>query len=351
MSLGKEIGDAILELSQCIYNTLKKNNSQIELIEAISNGNNKMLFRSDEWPAFFKKNQTLTTIEGLFVDGIDECEGKIFRFNVVKPGKIFNGTIQLVYEENDKNVFVPMVFLGTAPKVPKPSKAVVKPKAKTITVEQIIKKHKLNELEADIFKNYVEYMNEESKAEFLQKAYSSDRDYINQFIDTDLEDFGQERFGEIDYGDKRKLNVDMYNMVKNKDTNQILLVYAGFLGKIRDVSKEIRRDIYTDQLGIKKDKYNSADIIGKREIVYKQFNRFLSKLAQPQLEKFIDDIFDKKVSIENMFEKKVELKKVMTKDDMGKWLAQTRKEDKIQLKPIMKRDDMAKWIAQNHGRY
>ena len=41
----------------------------------------------------------------------------------------------------------------------------------------------------------------------------------------------------------------------------------------------------------------------------------------------------------------------MTKDDMGKWLAQTRKEDKIQLKPIMKRDDMAKWIAQNHGRY
>ena len=104
-------------------------------------------------------------------------------------------------------------------------------------------------------------------------------------------------------------------------------------------------------MGIKKDKYNSADIIGKREIVYKQFNRFLSKLAQPQLEKFIDDIFDKKVSIENMFEKKVELKKVMTKDDMGKWLAQTRKEDKIQLKPIMKRDDMAKWIAQNHGRY
>jgi hypothetical protein len=356
MSFGKEIGDAILDLSECIYNAVKKNGLQIELIEVITNGSNKDLFMKNEWPIFFKKAQPLSTIEELFSDGIDECAGKIFRFNVVKPGKIFNGIVQFVFEENDSDKFVPTVFLGTKPSIKTVTKAKTVTNAKTVTkaktatktkiptISQIIKKHKLNALESDVFKNYVEYMNAESKPAFLEKVFKGDREYINQFIDTDLEDFGQERFGEIDYGDKRKQNVDMYDMVKNKNTSQILLVYAGFLNKVKDVPKEVRKSIYVDHLRIKKDKYNAADIVGKREIMYNKFNIYLSLLDQPLLEKFIDDIFDRKVTIQNSMnaiedDKPIEVEKTTVKV--------MKKNDPIVLQKIMTREDMGKWLAQN----
>jgi hypothetical protein len=298
----------------------------------------------NEWPIFFQKAQHLSTIEELFSDGIDECVGKIFRFNVVKPGKIFSGIVQFVYEENDNNKFVPTVFLGTKPSIKMATKAKTVTKTKIPTISQIIKKHKLNALESDVFKNYVEYMNTESKPTFLEKVFKGDREYINQFIDTDLEDFGQERFGEIDYGDKRKQNVDMYDMVKNKTTSQILLVYAGFLNKLKDAPKEVRKSIYVDHLRIKIDKYNAADIVGKREMVYNKFNRYLSLLDQPLLKKFIDDIFDRKVTIQNSMnaiedDKPIEVEKTTVKV--------MKKNDPIVLQKIMTREDMGKWLAQN----
>lgn len=168
-------------------------------------------------------------------------------------------------------------------------------------LRKIIRKHNFTELEKTIFTNYVNYMNDESKSTFLKRAYKSDRDYIDQFIDTDLENFGAEQFGEIDYNQTRKQNVEMYSMLEEKNDNNILLVYKGFLNKLVDVPKEIKREIYKDKLKINIEKYNSSNIIEKRTLVYTKFVRYLSKLERSQLEKFIDDVFDKTISIERLF--------------------------------------------------
>lgn len=95
-------------------------------------------------------------------------------------------------------------------------------------IKQIIKKFTLDELEAPIFKQYVTYMNDESKRDFLNKVLENDREYLNQFIDTTLEEFGNEQFEEkINFDDQRKQNKEMYDMLENDDENSILLVYKG----------------------------------------------------------------------------------------------------------------------------
>lgn len=162
-------------------------------------------------------------------------------------------------------------------------------------VEKIVKKFKLTKMEKDLFTNYVEYMNDESKMPFLVVVLTSDREYLDKFLDTDLNNLGDEIFEEkIDYSGNRKANIDMYNLTDDDQVDNRLLLYKGVLRKISKFDKAKRDNIYKNYFKVKIDRTNMAK---SRQQVYEGFVDYIAELSQKDLEKFIDDVFDKNATI------------------------------------------------------
>lgn len=177
----------------------------------------------------------------------------------------------------------------------KKEKVVEKPKVVNKKVDKIVSKFKLTKMEKDLFTNYVEYMNDESKMAFLDKVLSSDKAYLDQFLDTDLNNLGEEIFEEkIDYSDNRKANVDMYNLTDDDQADNRLLLYKGVLRKIGKMDKQKRDAIYKTHFKVKIDRTNMAK---SRQQVYEGFVDYIAEMSQKDLEKFIDDVFDKNATI------------------------------------------------------
>jgi len=174
------------------------------------------------------------------------------------------------------------------PKIDKPK--IVKSKELDIDglLERVYKKFKLTTMEKDILSNYVDYMNEESREPFLEKVYGGDRKYLDKFLDTDLEQVGEEVFEtKIDYNDKsRRQQKDMYNLLQEDQSSNRLLLYKGLIKKLSTLNRETRHDIYIENLLV--------DEI-TREKVYDAFINYIKRLDQPTLEKFIDDVFDRNI--------------------------------------------------------
>lgn len=210
------------------------------------------------------------------------------------PSKVFGGQIQIKWYKTANETtwnrdFSIIVTLET----PKPTK----PDSPKKLIKQIVKKFSLSDLEKAILNQYISYMNDEGKIPFLSKVLAGDREYLEQFVNTDLEDFGNEQFEEkLDYNG-RKENVDMYDMVEKNDEKNILLLYKGVIMRLGELDKETRREVYIDTFKVNPEKYNAEDVLGKRSIVYNRYLKYIKKLSRPQLEKFIDDVFDKQTKI------------------------------------------------------
>lgn len=237
---------------------------------------------------------TIATIETMLSE-MDEGN-VIYEFS---PSKVFGGQIQIKWyktaNETTWNRNFSMIVTLTQPK----TESIQSPKR---LIKQIVKKFNLSDLEKAILKQYISYMNDEGKIPFLTKALASDREYLEQFINTDLEDFGNEQFEEkLDYLG-RKENVDMYDMLEKNDKKNILLLYKGVVMRLGELDKETRREVYIDTFKVNPEKYNAEDIPGKRSIVYNRYLKYIKKLSRPQLIKFIDDIFDRQTSVDIVFD-------------------------------------------------
>jgi hypothetical protein len=162
-------------------------------------------------------------------------------------------------------------------------------------VEKIVKHFKLTKMERDLFSNYVDYMNDESKLHFLAEVLTSDREYLDKFLDTDLNNLGDEIFEEkMDYSGNRKANIDMYNLTDDDQVDNRLLLYKGVLRKISKFDKDKRDHIYKNYFKVKIDRTNMAK---SRQQVYEGFVDYIAELSQKDLEQFIDDVFDKNATI------------------------------------------------------
>jgi hypothetical protein len=162
-------------------------------------------------------------------------------------------------------------------------------------VEKIVKHFKLTKMERDLFSNYVDYMNDESKLHFLAEVLTSDREYLDKFLDTDLNNLGDEIFEEkMDYSGNRKANIDMYNLTDDDQVDNRLLLYKGVLRKISKFDKDKRDHIYKNYCKVKIDRTNMAK---SRQQVYEGFVDYIAELSQKDLEQFIDDVFDKNATI------------------------------------------------------
>ena len=162
-------------------------------------------------------------------------------------------------------------------------------------VEKIVKHFKLTKMERDLFSNYVDYMNDESKLHFLAEVLTSDREYLDKFLDTDLNNLGDEIFEEkMDYSGNRKANIDMYNLTDDDQVDNRLLLYKGVLRKISKFDKDKRDNIYKNYFKVKIDRTNMAK---SRQQVYEGFVDYIAELSQKDLEQFIDDVFDKNATI------------------------------------------------------
>jgi len=162
-------------------------------------------------------------------------------------------------------------------------------------VEKIVKQFKLTKMERDLFSNYVDYMNDESKLHFLAEVLTSDREYLDKFLDTDLNNLGDEIFEEkMDYSGNRKANIDMYNLTNDDQVDNRLLLYKGVLRKISKFDKDKRDNVYKNYFKVKIDRTNMAK---SRQQVYEGFVDYIAELSQKDLEQFIDDVFDKNATI------------------------------------------------------
>jgi hypothetical protein len=120
-NIGKELGAAIADASTCIYNLIKEKKIRMGLIDVVNDGNSQHLPKA-KWPKFLKNDYTgftIAQVESILADNLEECEGFEFRFgfNLEETAIIFKGIIEIAYEEGDNENFIPVVYLGSKPKV------------------------------------------------------------------------------------------------------------------------------------------------------------------------------------------------------------------------------------------
>jgi hypothetical protein len=161
-----------------------------------------------------------------------------------------------------------------------------------LLLEQVFKKHQVGELQKAIFTQYVEYMNPESRYTFINKVMKGDYEYFSQFVDTELENFGDEYFQQKINQTERRKQTDLYDIKKPEN---LLLIYKGLILRLRQLDKDERRKVYQTKFKINLDRFDKKDVMGKRTMFYDHFKTFISSMKNK--EKFIDDIFDKNAKV------------------------------------------------------
>lgn len=223
-----------------------------------------------KYNAFATQGKSIKTID----DIVNEKLGDIWHFS---KNNIYAGHIMIDYKTGNFSIICKLDNLYT----------------KNSMVDKIAKRFKLNELEKDTFTNYVEYMNDESREPFLQKVYKNDRKYLQQFLETDFEDIGEEVFGEsIDYSNTRKNHKDMYNLLDEDQGGHRLLLYKGVISKLSKLDSDERRGIYKTYFNVTELPKNVEQ---SRQKVYDGFIGYLKGLNKKRLHRFIDDVFDRKI--------------------------------------------------------
>lgn len=178
--------------------------------------------------------------------------------------------------------------VASNPKTNQKSAVLAPPKTKGFDyktlIDKIIIKHKLNELESDVLRKYVEYMHAESRKSFLEKVLSSKREYLDDFLDTDIDDLENTMFGTtespIKASQKKKLTHEELNSTIR------LELYIRLIEKMK-ANKKVMNAWYAE-FSFKPEKYK--DKIERRKALYERFTHWLEQLDPRDLQNFFDDM-------------------------------------------------------------
>lgn len=110
MTDGQKLANYMAELSSCVYNKLKKAQIPMGLIYPHVSKLPKSI-------TIFNIFNPIETVEAYLNKNIKKTAGYefIFDFDQDDIKDIFDGTVEIRYEQNDDKKFVPTVFLGMAP--------------------------------------------------------------------------------------------------------------------------------------------------------------------------------------------------------------------------------------------
>lgn len=174
-------------------------------------------------------------------------------------------------------------------------------------IGEIIRKFKLGELDASTFTQYVDHIHRESRLAFVRKVLKGSKEYLQNFLDTEFESFGDKVFGEG--GEEKIDHRDLYDVNRVQDPTKYTLIYQALLIKLRELSAEERKGVMENVFGFSS---NSKDKLERRRIFYEDYKRHITSLSQSQLEKFIEALFSKD---ENPFSSKEEKEKEKGEED------------------------------------
>lgn len=137
----------------------------------------------------------------------------------------------------------------------------------------------LNVKEMEIFSSYVKYMIKESQIPFLKKIFISSREYLESFINSQLEDLGKEMFSE----ESEEASQSVPILTKDDLNSTIRLeLYIRLMEQLRGKEKSIKR--WYKKLDFDPKNYDTET--EKRKGLYKKFKEWLDTLTQGELQEF-----------------------------------------------------------------
>jgi hypothetical protein len=165
-----------------------------------------------------------------------------------------------------------------------------------------IERFNLTSAESDILKSYLEHIHPESKVQFIHKVFRSDRSYIDKFLATEFEEFGESVFGEEEEeGEEQHHHKDLYETRQDDDATKYLLIYQAVLNKLRQLPAPKRDAAMRNVFGFHS---TSKDKLKRRKLFYTRYKAYISTMTQPGFEALVDDVFSKTV---NPFERESSL--------------------------------------------
>jgi hypothetical protein len=152
-----------------------------------------------------------------------------------------------------------------------------------ILLNSINKKFKLSDVEYDVLGNYVGYMHEESRIPFLEKVYASDRSYLEEFVDDEVDNMENALWeGKDDEPIIKKETLTK----KELNSTMRLELYTRLIDKLRGDKQATR--IWYDKLGFDASKYKQTK--EKRKALYSKFANWLEELSEEELQDFFESL-------------------------------------------------------------
>lgn len=166
-------------------------------------------------------------------------------------------------------------------------------------LNKIYKKFKLSEYERSILADYVKHIHPESKQTFVDTVLAKDRKYLDDFLDTDLEDLAEELFENqkdvTDEEHKKEILKHIYTSIKNNSWENIAILYSAYIQRISELDKETREKVYEDVFDFYPHQY--TDKKERRSEFYTKFISYAKKLKSDDFVRFVDSVFDRNSSI------------------------------------------------------
>ncbi len=135
----------------------------------------------------------------------------------------------------------------------------------------------LSKEESSILRKYVKYMHDDAKDKFLRKILNSDREYLNKFLNTEVDELEGEMFGSDEDDEERIITFT------HQDLNPVtrLELYTRLLDKLRGDEKQIKK--WYKKLNFRPDTYEDDDKI-KRKALYSKFKEWLDSIDDEELQ-------------------------------------------------------------------
>lgn len=123
---GQKLADWQTELSTCVYNQLKKAKITMGLLHALKYDIEPNEKQKNKIEGEIGGDETIEQVETFLNKNIKQTSGFIYVFNFDQDeiAHIFNGDVEIRYEEDDNEHFVPTVYLGMKPQTAKVKKSI-----------------------------------------------------------------------------------------------------------------------------------------------------------------------------------------------------------------------------------
>jgi hypothetical protein len=157
-------------------------------------------------------------------------------------------------------------------------------------IEKVGTKYELSLLEKTALEAYVFHVHPESKISFLKDVLKKGKEYLNTFLDQELEEFGEEKFeSETNEGEKKQNHKDLYDALKEKDATKVLLIYNATVQRISALETSDREKVYS-YLRFTLDKTKPK--LERRKEFFSAFRSFIESLPDEKFHTYVDVMFD-----------------------------------------------------------